>query len=77
MNINITKEQRQEHFRNYRRQVFEAFDKWEKAVLKGREQDDNIIMTWFQEMLDYPEIMTESTTWRDYPETPEQVKKYI
>lgn len=29
-----------------------AFDKWEKAVLRGREVDDKSIMSWYQDLLD-------------------------
>jgi hypothetical protein len=29
-----------------------AFDKWEKAVIRGRESDDNNIMGWYHDILD-------------------------
>lgn len=77
VNITLTKEQRQEHFRNYRIQAFNAFDKWEKAVLRGREQDDNNVMLWYQEMLGFTDNITETTTWNDYPEIPEIIKYYF
>ena len=32
-----------------------AFDKWEKAVLRGREVDDALVMNWFQSILDLNE----------------------
>lgn len=35
-----------------RRPLLEAFDKWEKAVLRGREQDSVVVMGWYQDLLD-------------------------
>lgn len=32
--------------------LLEAFDKWEKAVLRGRETEDESIMTWYNDLLD-------------------------
>lgn len=29
-----------------------AFDKWEKAVLRGREEDSEEVMQWYQNLLD-------------------------
>lgn len=29
-----------------------AFDKWEKAVLRGRKEDSAIVMNWYQQLLD-------------------------
>lgn len=29
-----------------------AFDKWEKAVLRGREQDEEAVMSWYSSLLD-------------------------
>ncbi len=37
----------------YRRiSLLDAFDKWEKAVLRGREADDETIMSWYRSILD-------------------------
>lgn len=35
-----------------REPLLEAFDKWEKAVLRGREQDSVVVMGWYQDLLD-------------------------
>lgn len=35
-----------------REPLLEAFDKWEKAVLREREQDSVVIMGWYQDLLD-------------------------
>lgn len=32
-----------------------AFDKWEKAVIRGREEDSEEIMQWYQDLLDLVE----------------------
>lgn len=41
--------------RNKRRVLLNAFDKWEKAVLRGREVDDPVIMKWYKDILDLVE----------------------
>ena len=64
-------------FRSYRRQMFRAFDIWEKAVLRGREEDSAEVMNWYQAMLDFPEQITETTTYQDYPKLPERIKHYL
>lgn len=35
-----------------RSSLLDAFDKWEKAVVRGREEDDQFIMNWYQDILD-------------------------
>lgn len=35
--------------------LLNAFDKWEKAVLRGREQDDYVIMAWYSQLKDLNE----------------------
>lgn len=37
-----------------------AFDKWEKAVLRGREEDSAEIMQWYQDLLDLVESAFEN-----------------
>lgn len=77
----ITKEELLErrftHFRKLREQQFKAFDIWERAVIRGREEDSIDVMNWYQEMLDFPEQVTENTTSDDYPVMPEALKKYL
>lgn len=38
--------------REKREILLEAFDKWEKAVLRGRADEDENIMTWYKNLLD-------------------------
>lgn len=55
--------------RNKRIPLLEAFDKWEKAVLRGRETDSVIIMNWYQNLLD---LKTEA-----FDDIPERVRYYL
>lgn len=64
-------------FRNYRKTVFNAFDVWEKNVLRGREEDNQEIVNWYNEMLDFTNNITEATKIADYPTPPEVIKKYV
>lgn len=48
-----------------------AFDKWEKAVLRGREEDSADVMEWYQKLLDLDE-----TAFTD-ANIPERVKYYL
>jgi len=70
-------ELKQNAFRVYRRDCFKAFDLWEKAVLRGREQDSTVVATWYQAMLDFPQQITEETTYENYPNIPEVLKKFL
>lgn len=49
--------------------LLSAFDKWEKAVLRGREEDDIAIMQWYQDLLDLEETAFENV--------PERVRYYL
>lgn len=77
----ITKEEllkrRFTHFRKLREQQFKAFDIWERAVLRGRETDNIDVINWYQAMLDFPEQITEHTTFEDYPVMSDTLKKYL
>lgn len=64
-------------FRNYRKTCFVAFDLWEKAVLRGREQDDASVVSWYQSMKNFPSLITENTTFDNYPVMPAAIKKYL
>lgn len=65
-------------FRHHREYVFKnGFDIWEKAVLRGREEDSGEVMSWYQTMLDFTDQITKDTTHEDYPEVPEKLKYYI
>lgn len=55
--------------RSKRKPLLEAFDKWEKAVLRGREQDIAEIMQWYQNLLDLVSSTFESI--------PERIQYYL
>lgn len=55
--------------RTKREPLLEAFDKWEKAVLRGREQDDYIIMSWYNDLKDLKETA--------FKKVPERIQYYI
>lgn len=48
-------EQKEFELRCQRKILLGAFDKWEKAVIRGRENDDTAIMLWYQKLLDLKE----------------------
>ena len=51
--------------------LLQAFDKWEKAVLRGREVEDDTIMQWYQDILDLKESAFEEAN------IPERIKYYM
>lgn len=55
--------------RNKRIPLLEAFDKWEKAVLRGRETDSVTVMDWYQNLLD---LKAEA-----FDDIPERVRYYL
>ncbi len=50
-----TDEEYKDILRSKRVRLLEAFDKWEKAVLRGREADNLAIMDWYEDLLDLVE----------------------
>jgi hypothetical protein len=64
-------------FRGFRKKIFEAFDIWEKNVLRGREQDNQEVINWYNQMLAFTNNITEDTKIIDYPTVPEVIKKYV
>lgn len=62
-------ERRLETLRSKRVSLLTAFDKWEKAVLRGRELDDEAVMQWYQDLLDLKESAFENV--------PARVKYYL
>lgn len=52
-----------------RNSLLNAFDKWEKAVLRGREKDKEYIMSWYYDLLDLKEYAFENI--------PEEIKYYL
>ena len=55
--------------RKKRVKLLEAFDKWEKAVLRGRAEDDAEIMNWYRDILD---LRAEA-----FENVPETVRYYL
>lgn len=55
--------------REERKQLLTAFDKWEKAVVRGRETDNNEVMNWFEALLDLKD--------EAFVNIPERVKYYL
>lgn len=49
-----------ERLRFKRKPLLIAFDKWEKAVIRGREEDSAEIMQWYQDLLDLVESAFEN-----------------
>lgn len=49
-------EEKLDLLRKKRKPLLEAFDKWEKAVLRGREEDCEAVMNWYKAILDLNEI---------------------
>lgn len=54
-----------------RKPLLAAFDRWEKAVLRGRETDDSEIMQWYNKILDL-----ESSAFNT-ENIPERIKYYM
>lgn len=71
--VPYTKKELEEHrlntLRLRREPLLNAFDKWEKAVLRGREEDKEFIMDWYYDLLDLKEYAFEKI--------PEQIKYYM
>ncbi len=67
--IEYTEEEMTDRKRAKRRMLLGAFDKWEKAVLRGREADDGDIMEWYRALLELDE--------EALGEIPERVRYYF
>lgn len=55
--VPYTAEQLKDMLRAKRTSLLNAFDKWEKAVLRGREQDDYVIMAWYIDLKDLQDTL--------------------
>ena len=64
-------ENKKNALREERKVLLEAFDKWEKAVLRGREKDDSSIMSWYRDLLN----LVESAFLDE--NVPERVRYYL
>lgn len=62
-------ERKNNRLREKRLPLLAAFDKWEKAVLRGREEDDEKVMAWYRAILDLDENALE--------EMPKRVAYYL
>lgn len=58
-----------ERLRFKRKPLLIAFDKWEKAVIRGREEDSAKIMSWYYDLLDLKE--------NAFTNIPERIKYYM
>lgn len=58
-----------ERLRFKRKPLLDAFDKWEKAVIRGREEDSTEVMQWYQDLLNLKESAFENV--------PERIKYYM
>lgn len=65
----LPQEERLLGLRKTRKPLLDAFDKWEKAVLRGRESESLEIMTWYFLILDLNETALNNV--------PERVKYYL
>lgn len=64
-----TEEETMELLRSRRILLLSAFDKWEKAVMRGREEDSESIMTWYYDLLDLKESV--------FADIPERIQYYL
>ncbi len=62
--IPYTEAENKDYLRSVRVRLLSAFDKWEKAVLRQREQDDELIMAWYRAILDLEEEAFENVPAR-------------
>ena len=67
----VIEAQKKTELRAKRRTLLTAFDKWEKAVLRGRESDSEIIMQWYNDLLNL------STSAFDESNIPDRIKYYL
>lgn len=67
--LKLLERQKIHSLRNKRETLLEAFDKWEKAVLRGREEDDAEIMAWYNDLLELKE--------KAFNQIPARVKYYL
>ncbi len=67
--VPYTEEELKSRLRMKRGPLLSAFDKWEKAVLRGRETDDNAVMEWYRNLLDLKEEAFENI--------PDRVRYYL
>lgn len=64
-----TEEEKLSYLRSERATLLNAFDKWEKAVLRGRQTDDENVMIWYNKLLNLEQDAFENI--------PEAVRYYL
>ncbi len=64
-----TREELENILRTKRMPLLDAFDKWEKAVIRGRETESEAVMAWYKDLLDLSE--------NAIAEIPERVRYYL
>lgn len=68
--VHYTEEELKNMLRAKRTPLLTAFDKWEKALLRGREiEDSNISIIWYPDLLDLKETA--------FTNIPERIKYYL
>lgn len=67
--INKTSNEYKNVLREKREPLLQAFDIWEKAVIRGREKDSETVMNWYRAILDLDECAIGNP--------PEEIKKYL
>ena len=68
INYDNSEEIRKE-LREKRKPLLDAFDKWEKAVLRNREEDSAVIMQWFEDILNLKQSA--------FDNIPERIEYYL
>lgn len=68
-NVERELKDKQNQLRNRRKNLLNAFDKWEKAVMRGREVDSEEIMSWYKNILDLKESA--------FNNIPDRIKYYL
>ena len=58
-----------DNMRHDRRVLLDAFDKWEKGVLRGREEEGDTVMGWYRDLLDLDP--------KAFADVPEKVRYYL
>ena len=69
--VPFTEEQKKDYLRGKRERLLLAFDIWEKAVLRGRESEDEKVMQWYYDLLDLKENAFKEEN------IPERIKYYL
>lgn len=69
LELSIPEEVQLEEKRGQRKNLLEAFDRWEKAVLRGRAEDSFTIMSWYYSLLNLED--------EAFIEVPSEIQYYL